>query len=328
MVRIKELDAESGVELKRLEELGSVERCRISEEHRSGRFDRWSRVAELSVEEAAKTKRVGIDAWRRVASETVAATARIEEIRIKHSAWLTRLFGAWWAPTVAGLLFGLSLPSSRRRHGQRSVVRRAWSWASGILLLSVFWRPLMRMALKFESVNQIYCDALHSSLRLWQQAGVQGFLRLRDSAIKAVASLLSEEHMTDAASKLGAAPAKAAAAPVDDVAAAPAKAETKDGIQPGSVPAAPSPEKPSPAETPPAPPTEDDSAQDLRAFLESWDLAQYANVLQLHGYGRRDLMLLNSDERDAMFRVVGCKPGHRVRFRRLLDGDAPFVENR
>jgi len=66
-----------------------------------------------------------------------------------------------------------------------------------------------------------------------------------------------------------------------------------------------------------------DEAEELREFLASWDLVPYANDLLLHGYTRRDLLVLDSGERDAMFKEVDCKPGHRVRFRRLLDGCPP-----
>jgi len=53
--------------------------------------------------------------------------------------------------------------------------------------------------------------------------------------------------------------------------------------------------------------------------LQAWGLAAYARDLELAGYDEEVFRMLSRPEAEEMMRCIKCKPGHKVRFRQLLE---------
>lgn len=64
-----------------------------------------------------------------------------------------------------------------------------------------------------------------------------------------------------------------------------------------------------------------DNNDPLTARLAPWGLEMYAETLKTQGYDVEVFAMLADDEIDEMLRIINCKAGHRVRFRRLLDAN-------
>ncbi|CAK0899495.1 unnamed protein product [Prorocentrum cordatum] len=163
--RIKEVEVAACVEMQRLKEQGSVERCRITEEHRSRRYDRWADTAKATASEDASTHREAIAANREVAQHAISTSAWVEESQARSRSSLLPGPVAWpWSALAANVV----LWGGMRRLGLRS-------WRGAVVWL-VLWALALRKA----------CSGGTSSWVPTPQPG----LRLQGLEMTAVRSLL------------------------------------------------------------------------------------------------------------------------------------------
>ncbi|CAK0899493.1 unnamed protein product [Prorocentrum cordatum] len=133
--RIKEVEVAACVEMQRLKEQGSVERCRITEEHRSRRYDRWADTAKATASEDASTHREAIAANREVAQHAISTSAWVEESQARSRSSLLPGPVAWpWSALAANVV----LWGGMRRLGLRS-------WRGAVVWL-VLWALALRKA--------------------------------------------------------------------------------------------------------------------------------------------------------------------------------------
>jgi len=312
LVQIKAIEGSTAVELKRLTELGATERCKISEEHKSGRFDRQSKVAELAISEDAKTKRLDTQAWQTVASEAIAANAQIEQARAKASSLFTWIFGAengaFIGPALIGTLVGTAFaPASRRRSPPRT-------WAATVrrifFITLLFAVPVWLVRRKFRRWGEELDAVRHAFLGAVLSAFFRAGKYARHLGIDSFPSAM-KFALPDSEACSGAAVAAKTAEPGAD-------ADVVVGPRAG-----PSAKLENSACCGPSDPLPTDGSQELRDSLAAWGLEQYDGALRSQGYDRQLLWTLNADERITMLGSIDCKPGHRVRFHRMLDGLTP-----
>jgi len=310
LVKIKAIESAAAMEVKRLEEYGATERCRISEEHKSGRCHRQARVAELAVSEDAKTKRLEIGAWQKVASEAIAANARIEEVRAKASRLFSWIFGgesgAVVGPAITGAVVGATFFAGPSRRRGEAPTRAAMARKIAIVALMISvpaWfirRLLRRCGEDLVAARDMWLGAVLSIVtkglgleRSWDATKLPLPKEKRSSSGGVSVSAGVADERGDAARSCALRPAL------------PLAAEAIPSESLGEAAAAL-------------------GVAALRDSLEAWGLEQYAGALSEQGYDDGQMLLsLTAAERDAMLGAIGCKPGHRVRFQRMLDGLAP-----
>mmetsp|Transcript_76559 Transcript_76559/g.140166 ORF Transcript_76559/g.140166 Transcript_76559/m.140166 type:complete len:242 (+) Transcript_76559:75-800(+) len=138
LVRVKELETSADVEITRLKEDGSTERCRITEEHQSQRFARWSDVKQFTVKEQSETRRAEVEMTELTKRQAVAAHERVEGVRIRAAA-SSSSFASFAVAAAAGALAAAGL--TRRRHARKG---RSVVWYLSMLTLAAasyrLWR--------------------------------------------------------------------------------------------------------------------------------------------------------------------------------------------
>lgn len=321
LVQIKALQGHAEVEQQRLVEQGSTDRCRITEENRSRRFERLADVAKVSVLEGSQTQRAAIASHENVARDSVAASIQIEEHRRGAHASVLGPFG--WA-ALGGATGVLALPRAhayrsghhhaRASKASRTALRRLIALLLGVLAVRRAWRL---WAPEPSQLRRHLLGAAAAALR-WSQLCPAPLLALFDifggasngSVDKQPSPLSAEEPAPAAVLAVPASPATVlTATPLD----APTAVRTCR---------ASAPELQLVGETGGAPPHGtagiNSSSSALHHQLEHWGLALYAEDLEERGYDAGVLYMLEQVEVDEMLALINCKSGHRVRFRRML----------
>lgn len=179
LVRVKELEASADVEITRLKENGSTERCRIAEEHQTNRFARWSDVKQFTVKEESETKRAEVEMTEQTKRQAVAAHERIEAVRISAASSSSRF--AYFALAAAGGAFATA-GLTRRRHQRRG---RSVAWYLVMLSLVAasyrLWRtcnailqdPQQFLAVLFRRSWKAAIRGIAGSAELSKPRGVQ-----------------------------------------------------------------------------------------------------------------------------------------------------------
>mmetsp|Transcript_168061 Transcript_168061/g.539683 ORF Transcript_168061/g.539683 Transcript_168061/m.539683 type:complete len:364 (+) Transcript_168061:70-1161(+) len=308
-VRIKEIESFANVEQKRLGELGATERCRISETERSKRSDRMAGVAEVSVKEGARTQREAVKAWQHVSNHATTVHAHVAEAQLRHS-WLN--FSAWYKFVGACCtvkLLSVFLRSKRlARHWKRNLLvfllsalatKRALT--SCVVWLHDRMSNWSTMMTKMRMVRTIISTA--------RSGGCSAVRSIRDSLAPALASspVVAPETISHQEFPVGHAASTSAGRCCQGV-SEPLPEQLPEDAASSADPAASD---------------EDEVQLTLQDYLEPWGLSMYAQALEEQGFDVEVLPMQEAMEREDMLRLIGCKPGHRVRFRLLSEGRLP-----
>mmetsp|Transcript_42447 Transcript_42447/g.79702 ORF Transcript_42447/g.79702 Transcript_42447/m.79702 type:complete len:353 (-) Transcript_42447:95-1153(-) len=281
MVRIKEIQGITKLEERRLLEQGSTERCRIVEEQRSLRLERLACAQESSAAEHARTTLAVAASRDRLQHEALAARLRLEEQRLQlglDSGWVGWLTSAALGTLTLAGLAGLLAPPRQHVLSRRSA------------------RQFCALLVAVCSILQL---CRHAS------SGPSGARTLQS---------VGGAHP----------PEKPQAPPVDTASDSGPTEELKNTR-------ASCPSLPLPALDPDAAAGLGGSAgstssnalaqsqgNTLRDGLAASGLEMYSEALAERGYDAEVICMLSTSEAEEMFEAIDCKPGHRVRFRRLL----------
>mmetsp|Transcript_50417 Transcript_50417/g.130078 ORF Transcript_50417/g.130078 Transcript_50417/m.130078 type:complete len:358 (-) Transcript_50417:133-1206(-) len=302
-VRIKEIESFANVEQKRLGEFGATERCRISETERSKRFDRMAGVAEVSVKEGAQTQREAVKAWQHVSNHATTVYAHVAEAQLRDS-WLNfsaldKLVGACCMVTM--------LRSTRlARHWKRNLLVFLLSvWAIKRAFTScVVW---LHDRMSNWSTMMTTMRMIRTIISTARSGGCSAVRSSRDSLALALASSPVPETISHQEFPFGHAASTSAGRCWQGVSEPLPEQLPKDAASSAD----------------PAASDEDEVQLSLQDYLEPWGLSMYAQALEEGGFDVEVLPMQEAREREDMLRLIGCKPGHRVRFRLLSEGRLP-----
>lgn len=352
LVRIKEIESIARVEHSRISEHGAVERCRIQETQRSVRAAKAASVAQANVAEECRTRGKAIEAAKSVAHRAIAAEQRVEEVRLKHAA--SSSDSSATARFIAAACLGVLAGGwARRPHQSRTWVQARASHGGRtlaallLLLLAALGAAIRSAATLSEEAGwlpRLWCFAWRRLV--WIPCKWAGHQAWQGACERWLPTLLQQgtgiarvprQSLDDEAAGVSPAAAAAAGAPVEEdvpTEEAPSSVDhqqLQEGSRPApavavsasSLPTVAAPLPPPPGETGAAPegllPLERRQGR-LHDFLDQWDLTMYTTALAEWGYDEKVMKLLDENEKDEMFRLISCKPGHKVRFRRLLEG--------
>lgn len=340
---MKELDTTSSVERQRLAECGATERCRVMEEHRSRRLDRMAVVAEVSVVEGAQTERQVAVLQAEVAKEVVAASVKIEECR-EMARGAVRGPLAWSLLAACALSWAWALlppwPLGRGRRGRRGQGR---TFGTGRLLgVGIAAVGLRELVLRAQGAwpQPSEWPGLLAARALRALLGASGWAAAAAPAAAGGSSSLPWMWLPwlllQGPKPSPAEPAPAAAAAGTDAGRVrlPA-AQPPQGPEQACEPRpAPTPPAPSPR---PAPPSASSGLADadrgggggqsppgcrssgLGPLLARWSLCEHEARLMALGYDAEVLAMMTGADVEEMMTEIDCKPGHRVKFRKLFE---------
>lgn len=136
LVRAKEIDAMAQVETTRLIERGSTDRTKIEQEQQSIRFQRMANVMDLATTEDAQTSREATVLVEQTKREAISAHERVENVRIKTSAWHLGTLRYVFAAMLGAIVV--------RGVGRRGRRRRSYSILSPLAIMAALivlvWR--------------------------------------------------------------------------------------------------------------------------------------------------------------------------------------------
>mmetsp|Transcript_119159 Transcript_119159/g.186962 ORF Transcript_119159/g.186962 Transcript_119159/m.186962 type:complete len:272 (-) Transcript_119159:42-857(-) len=175
-VRMKEIDVMGKMEMTKVAENASVERCKIQQEHQSQRFARMADVWELATKEQASTIKETSALKEGTKRQAVAAKERVDVARIKLeastfnsiSAALTMMFGALGARTLLGWIVPI-------RRGKRHT---GVPWLS---LLFLFCGGYLSSRLPMESLrpHRVLVSVVRLLMKYMLPSGIPGMPKLQ-----------------------------------------------------------------------------------------------------------------------------------------------------
>lgn len=342
-VRMRMIDRSADVEQTRLTEDGMTQRLDIQEDHSTKRWDLTAKVDTFRIEQTNETKRIGITADNETKRLAINTTKDIELKRIEAENDFTKGIKQWVILAVAGTVV---------LKGPRALVPSGGGKLFWIILAVIIYYARRVYINGTELANDPKRLLSVTVLGLASRSGFQGQLPgpladakkwLENNAARPDPAE-EKEPPTSVEVEMSTDMGKSQTLPAPDIERSvtdptPDRSVTdmgKSQTLPAEKPAAPLRSQTVPLATadaqPPqvtrsstslsgGSPTNIPEGAELKEVLDSRGLAEYMGKMDELGYDLDVLKDLGDADLESMFKDIGCKPGHKVKFKNLVKRD-------
>jgi len=330
LAHMRQIDLNCRAQVLKTREQETTERVRVAEQERTRRLERLASAAESICTERNRTQRERELLRAKAQREALAAIVTMEAKRIQSRGLVN--MGLWALATVIGAVSIVGRPAARGvgmpalRVGPRSASQSTLLPALlTVMLLQRVWHPSAQhirqspLGMLFQSgmtglvLNMAKAMLGRSQTAAQNEGMLGGCLRSPDVCSEGWVSTEGKSgrvfwHHTS----LGPAPWEASHSASEDVSATSCDVNAEIDVAPSTCSTSAS-QSVECCEPPPSV-----CAPDTSVTVNSCGLGEYVCALEEHGYDQDVMSMLQEHEVEEMLELIDCKPGHRVRFRRML----------
>jgi len=330
LAQMRQIDLNCRAQVLQTREQETTERVRVAEEERTRRLERLAAAAESICTERNRTQRERELLRAKAQREALAAIVAMEAKRIQSRGLVN--MGLWALASVIGAVSIVRRPAARGvgmpalRVGPRSSSQSTLLPALlTVMLLQRVWHPSAQhirqspLGMLFQSgmtglvLNMAKAMLGRSQTAAQNEGMLEGCLRSPDVCSEGWVSTEGKSgRVFWHHASLGPAPWEASHSVSEDVSATSCDVNAEIDVAPSSCSTSAS------QSVECCEPPLSVCAPDASVTVNSCGLGEYVCALEEHGYDQDVLSMLQEHEVEEMLELIDCKPGHRVRFRRML----------